>query len=387
MARTTQQVDPLGGMFTEHEKKILRGRDPGQKQARDALVVRLADAFTFRRAPRGWHPPFFCFDRVALAEDIDTSCCSLPFMSQEDSDKANKLMEHVGMRMRRSRTEIPSGVTADELKHILHASRYRWVKGGRHRNLYTIIDSIPNNTQINKVVCIGLSEMAQRFDPRNETITIMSRCLAQHLAVQTMVSYLRSIVFHEIELFAADWIYDKPHKEALESFGFTVLDGSLGKQEHFVAIDDNTMLISFAIPEFESILPIISEYARPVAMIYDAYDYLIKEKHVRPAPSPVWSRVKYNEAWVTVPGPPIVSTDDHAVGDLATSLLPFYTRSTGRMLDDYRIAMNMFELDVAELASRFELDPSMGYEPGDSDKIQQRRFAGERSRLFVRKQV
>ncbi|KAI0101872.1 hypothetical protein GGR51DRAFT_528807 [Nemania sp. FL0031] len=300
-------------------------------------------------------------------------------------------MEHVGMRMRRGRTEIPSGVTADELKQILHASRYRWVKGGRHRNLYTIIDSIPNNAQINKVVCIGLSEIAHRFDPRSETIHIMSRCLAQHLAVKTMVNYLRSLVFHEVQLFAADWIYDKSHREALESFGFTVLDASYGKQEHFAAIDDNTMLISFTIPDFECILPIVSEYARPVAMIYDAYDYLIQENHIRPVPSPVWSRVKYNEVWVTVPGPPVVSTDDHAgpgVGDLMTSLpcwLPFYTRSTGEMLDDYRIAMNMFEFDVAELASRFELDPSMGYEPIDSDKIQQRRFAGERSRLFVRK--
>lgn len=84
------QDDPLGNMFTASEKKILRGRDPGQKRARDALVVKLADAFTFRRAPRKFQLPFFCFDKATLDEDIDISRHSLPFMSQGDIEKANR---------------------------------------------------------------------------------------------------------------------------------------------------------------------------------------------------------------------------------------------------------------------------------------------------------
>ncbi|KAI0878482.1 hypothetical protein GGS24DRAFT_443071 [Hypoxylon argillaceum] len=296
------------------------------------------------------------------------------------------------VEMSRARIDIPSGTTGEELKFILHLSRLRWVKDGRDRCLFNIIDSIPNNTQINKVVCIGLSEIAQKLDSRvSESIDLIPHCLAQHLAAWSMVNHLRSLVSHRVELFAADWIYDEAHREALESFGFTILNGSYRKQEHFVAIDDNTMIISFAIPGFESILPIISEYARPLAIIYDAYDYLIKEGHTRPPISPLWSRVKYNEAWVTIPGPPIVTTDHHAkpdVGDLSAPLahwFPFYTKSTGNMLDDYEIVMNMFEFDVTGLASRFELDPRMGEEPVDSDKIKERRFVGENSRLFVRK--
>ncbi|KAJ8116526.1 hypothetical protein ONZ43_g4422 [Nemania bipapillata] len=374
------QDDPLGGMFTDDEKKILRSRDPRHKQAKDTLVVRLADAFTFRRAPRSWQFPFFCFDRAALDEEIDISRQSLPPMSKEDVRKADKVMEFVGTRMGRHRIEIPSGLTTADLEYVLHVSRIRWVNDGKDRDLFKIIDSIPNKTQINKVVCIGLSEIAQSADPAGDFIDIIPYCLAQHLAAWSMTSYLRDLVSHEVKLFAADWIYDIPHRIALESFGFTILDGSYGKQEQFVAIDDNTMLISFAIPGFESILPIISEYARPVAMLYDAYDHLVKKNHPPPPLSPVWSRVKYDDTWVTIPGPPVVTTDhltEPAAEDLLAPLarwFPFYTKSTQLMLDDYKIAVNMSEFDVSRLASRFELDPRLGKEPVDSDKMKERRF-------------
>ncbi|KAI1753881.1 hypothetical protein F4782DRAFT_529299 [Xylaria castorea] len=391
MSTIAPLVDPLGEMFTLDEKRLLRGRNPGQKEARDRLVVRLADAFTFRRAPRGWQPSFNCFTKADLSENVDISLCGLPAMRQADLAMANKVMDYVGIRTHQGTSNTCSGVTADELKDILRFSQGVWAKDGRDSVLAAIIDNIPNNTEINKVVCIGLSEIAVRFDPGSEIATVISRCLAQHLAVVSMVRYLRSFVSHKVELFAADWTYDPPHKKALESLGFTILDASYGKQEHFTAIDDNTMLITFSIADFESILPIISEYARPLAMIYDAYDYLIDESLIRPPPSPVWSRVKYGDAWITIPGPPLVyakAPTTTNIGDPTTqvsSWVPFYTESTGQMLEDYRIAMNMSDLDVTGLASRFELHPDVDHRPRDADETEEKRFAGKSSCLFVRK--
>lgn len=85
-----QQNDPLGGMFTPAEKEILRGRDPLQRRAKDTLIVRLGDLFTFRRAPRGWQPPFDCLRKAGLVENVDTSRCGLPYMSQDDLAKAEE---------------------------------------------------------------------------------------------------------------------------------------------------------------------------------------------------------------------------------------------------------------------------------------------------------
>ncbi|KAI8949546.1 hypothetical protein F4801DRAFT_580372 [Xylaria longipes] len=393
MSTIAPLVDPLGDMFTPDEKRLLRSRNPGQKETRDPLVVRLADAFTFRRTPRGWQPPFNCFEKAALPEIVDISLCSLPAMSQADLAKANEVMEYVGRSTPRGTSNTSSGVTADELKDILQIAQGLWARDGKDQNLAAIIDSIPNNTEINKVVCIGLSEIAVKVDSRSEDATVISRCLAQHLAVVSMVRYLRGLVSHKVELFAADWSYDSPHEEALESLGFTLLDASYGKQEHFTAIDDNTMLISFSIADFESVLPIISEYARPVAMIYDAYDYLANGGDTQPPPnhSPVWSQVKHNEAWVTIPGPPLVDIRVLAAAGIrgpATQMSPwvsFYTESTGQMLGDYRMALNMFEFDVTGLANRFELHPDTDHKPGDVNETEQKQFVGKNSRLFVRK--
>lgn len=196
------------------------------------------------------------------------------------------------------------------------------------------------------------------------------------------VRYLRNLVSHNVELFAADWSYDPPHEEALETLGFTILNASYGKQEHFAAIDDNTMLISFSIADLECILPIVSEYARPVAMIYDAYDYLTDGSHVRPPLSPLWSRVNFDYAWVTIPGPPLVETIS---GNQISPWNPLYTESAGRMLDDYTVAMNLFEFDVKGIANRFELHPDTDHRPRNADEGEQKRFVGRNSRLFVRK--
>ncbi|KAI0556210.1 hypothetical protein F4679DRAFT_591068 [Xylaria curta] len=384
-------VDPLGQMFTPDEKRLLRNRNPGQKKARDRLVVRLADVFTFRRAPRDWQPPFNCFKKAALLENVDFSLCSLPAINQAELAKANEVMEYARSRIPQCTSKTSSGVTVDELKEILRVSQCVWAKDGRDRILAAIIDSVPNNTEIKKVVCIGLSEIAVRFGSRSEVAMVISRCLAQHLAVMSMVRYLRGFVSpNVVELFAADWSYDIAHKKALELFGFTVLDASYGKQEHFTAIDDNTMLITFSIADCESILPIISEYARPLAMICDAYDYLIDESQIRPAPSPVWSRVKHDDTWITIPGPPLVNATSivNSMVDLTTQMpfwVPFYTESTGQMLDEYRIAMNIYDLDVTGLVNRFELHPHADHRPRDADESEEKRFSGKNSCLFIRK--
>ncbi|KAJ2982346.1 hypothetical protein NUW58_g6460 [Xylaria curta] len=390
------ELDPLGGMFTPDEKRILRDRDPGQKQARDGLVLRLADAFSFRRVPRcqvhspyidddfGWRPPVDCFKRAQLPEIVGPLACHLPAMTDFMLDKAIQVIESVSLGGFRAPFSPSSGVTTAELTNILETSESGWVNGGKDQHLRSIIDHIPNYKQINKVVCIGLSEIAGRYEGASADITVNSRCLVQHLAVMSIVRYLRGIVSHEIKLFAADWIYDIPHKEALWTLGFATLDTSYRQQEHFAEIDDNTMLISFGIAGFESILPIISEYAHPVAMIYDAYDYLIKEEHARPPLSPLFSHVEYGPDLVTIPGPPLIAAEESDAEGLS-GWRPLYTKSTGEMLDDYNIAMNLFEFDVTGLANRFHLHPNTDHIPGDASEIEKKRFVGENSRLFVRK--
>lgn len=246
-----QQVDPLGEMFTPAQKEILRGRDPLQRRAKDALVARLGDLFTFRRAPRGWQPPFDCLRKAGLVENVESSCYG-PTPLCHIVDLSYRVMESVRRILLQRKTSVSSWATADELKDILQTSWDLWVDGGRDSNFASITDRIPNRALINKVVCVGLSEIAARLDPTNERTTVISQCLAQHLAVMSIARYLRALVSHEVKLFAADWVYDTAHKEALTSFGFTILDASYGKQEHFVAIDDHTMLISFSIPDFES---------------------------------------------------------------------------------------------------------------------------------------
>jgi hypothetical protein len=289
-------------------------------------------------------------------------------------------MEYVRGTSTRYDRKFSSGMTVDELKDdVLRTSYGLWTEDGKDKHLASIIEKIPNKRHIRKVVCIGLSEIAMRLD-QDQRMQVNSLCLAQHLVVLSLVSYIRQIVSHDVELFAADWNYDAPHKEALSSLGFTVLDASYGKQEHFATIDNNTMLICSGIADHESIIPIISEYARPVAMIYDVYDYLTEEPQgTRPALSPLWSRVKHAGAWFTVPGPPLVGTG------ASERSLPLYTESAGRMLDDYDIAMNLFEFDAIDLANRFELHPNTDWRPADADEREQRRLFGRNSRLFVRK--
>ncbi|KAI0432871.1 hypothetical protein F5Y09DRAFT_352877 [Xylaria sp. FL1042] len=394
------QDDVLGEMFSSREKRILRGHDPQEEEAKRHLITRLADALTYRRTAINYLP-FDCFGRAArptgelrLLQDASTSRsrCELPGLSHNKTQKAKCVIQKI-------LPYVPkpcSGMIGDDLRNILLGAWDIWTKDARDRNFATIVNNIPNKTEINKVVCIGLSDVAIRYGESKEDMSVYSSTLAQYLAVMSIAYYLRASVAHEVELFAADWGYDEAHVAALPSLGFTILNPLHGKQEQFTKIDDNTMLISFGIPDCESILPIISEYARPVAMIYDAYDYLINKNHARPQPSPVWGRVEYDLEWVTIPGPPLRLKESFAGTYEAAkpeSRHPFYTQSTGRMLDQYRIAMNLYKFDVRDLPSQFDLhqwhDDRL-YPPCERnramyDEIEQRRFAGKNSRLFVRK--
>ncbi|KAI1275763.1 hypothetical protein F5Y07DRAFT_400073 [Xylaria sp. FL0933] len=398
MSSTVSQDDVLGRMFKPEEKRVIRGQDPEEGKEKRRLITKLADALTYRRTVINLLP-FACFATVkgigaikwGLLEETDPSRRELPPWTQKERDKAERAMKRL------FRKDPPmNDMDVDDLKDILLKARSEWTRNGRDKRFATIVDSIPNRIQINKVICIGLSKIAIRYGGDKENMIVFSSTLAQYLAAMSIASYLRASVPHEIELFAADWCYNKAHKEALPSLGFTILNPEHGKQQQFAKIDNNTMLISFGIPDCESILPIISEYARPVAMIYDAYDYQINENHVRPQPSPVWSRVEYDDEWVIIPGPPLPIKEGFAGTPEAAkpeSRHPFYTKSTGRMLDEYRIAMNLYEFDGTDLPSQFDLHrwhddklyPPIMHSRAEYSEIEQRRFAGKKSRLFVRK--
>ncbi|KAI1293294.1 hypothetical protein F5Y03DRAFT_411261 [Xylaria venustula] len=394
MATMMPENDILGKMFNPWEKRLLRGRKREHREAKAHQIVRLASTLTCRRSPRdGCTLPIDCFGKAGLAEDVDLSRRQLPALSVDEVGKAYDATYEAEVRLGAQATSPRSGLRSGELEPILRGAQAKWTKDGRDEGLKAIIDSIPEKNLIYKVICVGLSQIAIRYGKAPNEIEVKSKNLAQHLAVASMVRYLKSLVPHEVELSCADWSYDREHVRALRFLGFEVLNASCGFQEHMVEIDDNTLVICFGVEDCESIIPIISEYARPVAMIYDAYEYQITEGHPRPVPSPVWSKVMYKGEWVSVPGAPFVATET-AAGSSTTeqrNSLPFYTVSTGRMLQHYRMAMNLFEMDVSSLASQFELhnlkDSRFNPDSKDSQlsETEQRRFANTRSRLFVRK--
>jgi hypothetical protein len=91
MSITAPLVDPLEKMFSPKEREILQSQEPAQKRAKAALVVKLADAFSFRRAPRDfWQPRFGCFSKAGMVEDVDISRHQLPAMSQYKLEKAEE---------------------------------------------------------------------------------------------------------------------------------------------------------------------------------------------------------------------------------------------------------------------------------------------------------
>lgn len=239
-------------------------------------------------------------------------------------------------------------VTAEEIKDVLELGMKRWRKDGKDKSLRSITDKIEHPERIDKVVCVGLGRMAYRKEPAQTDPIVAGPCLAQHLAILTMVDYLRDRVSHKIELYAADFFYDEAHKSALESFGFTVFDPARHKHEHFRMIDRRTMVCSCGIPPFQSIMPIISEYVQPAVLFCNAYEYQIDSTRPRPAISPVWSKARRRnggeDEYTIVLGPP------------KRNFEPFYTASTGRMFDNYEMAMNIGEeFEHKKLANMYDL--------------------------------
>ncbi|KAI0974772.1 hypothetical protein F4678DRAFT_457885 [Xylaria arbuscula] len=383
----------LGKMFNPFERSLLRGRKREHREAKAHQIVRLASTLACRRSPRdGCTLPIDCFKKAGLDEDVDMSRRQLPKLSVAEVGKAYEATYEAEVRIGTQATRTSSGLRVGELEPILREAQARWTKDGRDESLAAIIDSIPEKNKIYKIICVGLSEIATRYGRAPNEIEVKSKNLAQHLAVASMARYLRTLVSHQVELSAADWSYDREHVRALRCLGIEVLNASCGFHEHMVEIDDYTLVVCFGIEDCESIIPIISEYARPVAMIYDAYEYQITEGHPQPIPSPVWSKVMYKGDWVSVPGPPFVARAT-ATGPSTTEQSngrPFYTVSTGRMLQKYKMAMNLFEFDVSSLTSQFELHSlkdsrlNTDSENKELSETEQRRFANRRSRLFVR---
>ncbi|KAI1173178.1 hypothetical protein F4777DRAFT_590010 [Nemania sp. FL0916] len=383
-------------MFTPDERKILRGRAPGQRAARDSLVVRLANAMTFRRAPRDSdsyiQPPIGCINIASMAEHITKDHYRLPAMTKGNLEKAHQLMNSATLAVpRHLALKSSSGVTAEKLLNIIRIAGDVWTARRRDKVFADIFRHIPNFRLIRRVVCIGLSEIAKTTDPETGKVIVMSQSLAQHLAVISMVFHLENLIGHSVGCFAASWEYDRAHEQALEKVSFTILDPLYGKQEHFVGIDDHTLLISFSTASFESVLPIISEYARPVAIICDPYDYMINRKCDRPPPSPTWSQVKYKGDWVPLPGPPLIGAEPvqgpgGSNSSNPTSIWrPFYTDSAGAMLNEYQMRMKLSDMDLGDLPNRFDLHPDVDQSNRHGDVPQQKCFVSPMSCLLVRK--
>ncbi|CAJ2500010.1 Uu.00g028630.m01.CDS01 [Anthostomella pinea] len=158
-------------------------------------------------------------------------------------------------------------------------------KGSLPCKVREAIKAIPKPERIRKVVCIGLGSFAlpstgtlgpspeNRRDERpipgpKDAPALNPGGLIQHVLAISTVKQLYELTGKTPQLYAADPGYTQPHKEALENLSnvkFKILDPSYGFHEQFVEIDDSTMVISI-LPQSPVEL-LVSEYARPVAMI------------------------------------------------------------------------------------------------------------------------
>ncbi|KAI1132553.1 hypothetical protein F5Y10DRAFT_196819 [Nemania abortiva] len=377
--------DSLGSRFTAEEKAILRDPDQKHKKIRDELVVRLADDFTFRTAKRSEYFPWpWLEDHEDYEEMIDptASCFQLPGRSI-DLMKADYMLKKVSLAERAKpgrMIPIDFHVTAEEIKGILKLALEKWTRDEKDKGLRTIIDRIEHPEDIDKVICIGLGRIAYRKDPMQADPVVAGPCLAQHLAMLTMVNCLRARVSHKIELCAADFTYDEAHKAALESFGFTIFDPSRHKHEHFRMIDRKTMLCSCGIPPFQSIMPIISEYVQPAVLFVNAYEYQIDSTRPRPAISPVWSKVRRRNG----------GEDEYAIvlGPPKRNFEPFYTESTGRMFDNYELVMNIEEeFDHEKLPNMYGLHNHVRKPKSEDERNNPGCIWAKWQCLFVRKDL
>ncbi|KAI1076879.1 hypothetical protein F5B20DRAFT_593676 [Whalleya microplaca] len=163
-----------------------------------------------------------------------------------------------------------------------------WETEGRTRaqKLRKAIDRLPQPQRIKKVVCIGLGAICtciavpknpetqgntQAWEPCINKGVISHPALAQHVTALVIVNQLQQKTGQIIDLYTGDPMYGEPHKKALESLNgtkFRVLRTDYGKHEHFTMIDDSTFLIAIC-PGCEAI-SLVSEYARPVAMLCES---------------------------------------------------------------------------------------------------------------------
>lgn len=174
------------------------------------------------------------------------------------------------------------------------------------------------------VVCVGLGLIAPGvIDLDTDKYILMKRpptCIAQHVAALAIVKQLQKITSQKVELYTADPNYGPYHKKALETLdqvesigiSFKVCDPAYGKQEHFTKIDESSLV--FSVGAFCPIMRIVSEYTRPVAMIWECIEEHEDPKPanlMEPAPEVVWYEVNpweveggedYPKEAVQVPG-------------------------------------------------------------------------------------
>lgn len=220
---------------------------------------------------------------------------------------------------------IPTGQDPPNfIQAILSDAFSNWGKCHKAAGLKAAIDKIPHPERIKRVVCVGLGLIVTgAIDLDTDKYVLMRRpptCIAQHVAALAIVKQLQEITSQKIELYTADPNYGPYHKKALKTLdqvesiaiSFKVCDPAYGKQEHFAKIDESSLL--FSVGAFCPIMRIVSEYTRPVAMIWECIEEHEDPKPANltePYPEVVWYEAKpweveggedYPQEVVQVPG-------------------------------------------------------------------------------------
>ncbi|CAJ2512436.1 Uu.00g054510.m01.CDS01 [Anthostomella pinea] len=184
-------------------------------------------------------------------------------------------LEKMHVRKRNTKSHYTDKELMDKFNKAQKQWQIEWqsdgTEAGKLRNQLTA--ALSKSFEITKVVCLGLGSLSSN----KRDLRVRQHCLA--LSIRDLVLKSSS---KACPVFVQDPGYSEQDKKVLKGHGMKILDGSLGKQEGFVEIDDSTFVLS--IGATAPINTIVCDSSTPAAMLWKAYPALQKEFGLPPIP-------------------------------------------------------------------------------------------------------
>ncbi|KAI0021635.1 hypothetical protein F4780DRAFT_273447 [Xylariomycetidae sp. FL0641] len=188
------------------------------------------------------------------------------------------------------RNPFKSPYSDEELSKMFEKEQATWQKAWNDTNttegeLKTrLTAALKKAPTIKKVVCFGLGHPAIAD---KGCAKMRQHCFALSLR-DLLDSLLESPHQGVVELCVQDPAYLEQEKRLLKAQGIQVLDGALGKQEGFAAVDEETFVLS--IGTTVPVQPIVCDSTSPAAMLWNTFPEPQKDYHFPPIPKLVGFR-------------------------------------------------------------------------------------------------